>query len=159
MNWRKKCARAFITRGGKNIEIANGFETLWHSIFWLFTFSKLYYRDVLLGLSQVYYWRYNGKKIVIYKNIDVTLFRTLSHLIIMIWKSGSTHRVKGQRFNKGKFYQSDRRISRLRKSLTDKITNYTCMPISIGLFHKSHNYETNLSLELNMFPHLFPFKM
>jgi hypothetical protein len=41
---------------------------------------------LLLGLDQVYYWRYNGENIINYANMDVTLFRTFSHMIIMTLK-------------------------------------------------------------------------
>ncbi len=61
----------------------------------------------------------NGKNIIIYRNIDVTLFRTFSHSNIMMQKSGSILEVKGLGFNKVKLYQSDGRASRLRKSSTD----------------------------------------
>ncbi len=53
------------------------------------------------------------------KNIDATLFRTFSHVIIMMPKSGSTLKVKGQGFIKGKLYQRDRHTPRIRKSLTN----------------------------------------
>ncbi len=46
--------------------------------------------------------------IIINTNMVVTLFRNLSHVIIMAQKSISRHRVKGLGFNKGKFYQSDK---------------------------------------------------
>ncbi len=38
---------------------------------------------MLLALSQVSYLRYNGKNIIIYTNMDVILFMTLSHMILM----------------------------------------------------------------------------
>jgi hypothetical protein len=46
----------------------------------------LYKEEILLGLDQVYYWRYNGKNIIIYLNMDVTLFGTFSHIIKMMRK-------------------------------------------------------------------------
>ncbi len=42
-------------------------------------------RSLLLGLDQVYYWRYNGKKIIIHMNMDYSV-RTFSHMIIIMWK-------------------------------------------------------------------------
>jgi hypothetical protein len=59
-------------------------------------------------------------------NMDFLLYRNFSHMIIMIRKSGSTLKVKEQRFNKRKFYQSDRLALRLRKSLTDNGNKQDC---------------------------------
>ncbi len=59
-------------------------------------FSILYYEDMLFVLSQVYFWRYKGKNIIIYTNMDVILFRTFSHMIIGHMESGSTHRERGR---------------------------------------------------------------
>jgi hypothetical protein len=52
----------------------------------------------------------------LYKNVNVTLFRTFNHMIIMAGTSGSMLKVKGQGFIKRKFYESDRRSSGLMKS-------------------------------------------
>ncbi len=48
--------------------------------------SILYSEDLLFRLDQIYYWIYNGKNIIIYTNMDVILFRTFSHMIIMTRK-------------------------------------------------------------------------
>jgi hypothetical protein len=40
----------------------------------------------LFGLDQVSYLIYNGENIIVYTNMDVTLFRTFSHVTIMKWK-------------------------------------------------------------------------
>jgi hypothetical protein len=50
--------------------------------------------------------------------MDVTLFGTFSHLIIMTPESGSTSKGRGKDINKGKFNQSDRDVLSLRKSST-----------------------------------------
>ncbi len=42
---------------------------------------------MLLGLDQVYYWRYNGENVIIYLNIDKVLFGTHSHVIIKMQKA------------------------------------------------------------------------
>jgi hypothetical protein len=76
-------------------------------------------REVLIGITQVGSGKYNGKNIIIYTNMDVTLFRAVRHVIIMMRKSGSMLKVKSRGFIKGKFYQSDRLASRLRKSSID----------------------------------------
>jgi hypothetical protein len=48
----------------------------------------------LLGLDQVYYWRCDGKNIIVYTNMDVTLFRAFNHMIIMMRKV-DLHAEKG----------------------------------------------------------------
>ncbi len=50
---------------------------------------------MLIELSQVYYWRYNGKNVIIYTNIDATLYLTFGRVIIMAQKSACTLEVKG----------------------------------------------------------------
>jgi hypothetical protein len=42
---------------------------------------------------------------------------TLSHVIVMKQKSGSTYRVKGQGFNIAKFYQNDKTHIKTQKKL------------------------------------------
>ncbi len=65
--------------------------------------------------------------------MDITLLRTLSNMIIMMRKSGSTHRVKGRGFDKGKLHQNDRGALRLKRSLTDtkmqgnEVKNVDCL--------------------------------
>ncbi len=49
---------------------------------------------MLLGLDQVYYPRYKGENIIIYTNMDVILFMTFSHVIIMTQKV-DPHAEKG----------------------------------------------------------------
>ncbi len=41
---------------------------------------------MLLGLDQVYWWRYYGYNMIIFLNIDVVLFGSCSHVIMMIPK-------------------------------------------------------------------------
>jgi hypothetical protein len=60
-----------------------------------FEVSIAYKEDLLLELDQVYYCIYNSESIIIYLNMDVTPFGTFSHMIIMMWKSGSTCRERG----------------------------------------------------------------
>ena len=74
---------------------------------------------MLLGLDQVYYWRYNGENVLIYLNIDVGLFGSHSHMIIKMWKV-DPHAEGGARIL---IKESDRDVSSLEKSSTDKILN------------------------------------
>ncbi len=90
---------------GKNIEINSSFA-------WMFQYRI----KKLLGLDQVYYWRYNGENIFIYLNIDVGLFGSHSHVIIKTQKVDPRAEGGARILIK----ESDGDVSSLEKSLTDK---------------------------------------
>jgi hypothetical protein len=69
----------------------------------------------LLGIDQVYYWRYNGENVIIYLNIDVVLFGTHSHMIIKTQKVDPRAEGGARILIK----ESDRDVSSLKKSWTD----------------------------------------
>ncbi len=69
----------------------------------------------MLGIDQVYYWRYNGENVIIYLNIDVVLFGTHSHMIIKTQKVDPRAEGGARILIK----ESDRDVSSLKKSWTD----------------------------------------
>ncbi len=70
---------------------------------------------MLLGLDQVYYWRYNGENVIKYLNIDVALFGIHGHFIIETQKV-DPHAEGGAMIL---IKESDRDVSSLEKSSTD----------------------------------------
>jgi hypothetical protein len=79
----------------------------------LLNFSTLYYGDMLVWLSQVYYCRYKRANYTIYLNMDVNMFGSFSHVTTMTL--GTRTERRDWDINQGEFYQSDSH----QKSMTD----------------------------------------